>query len=109
MAACIPFPASSPAAISSPAPMMSAAQVIHSAFMRWAISVGARRGPAARQKPRIRLRGVAQSGARTGSSELPTYELQVYVIYDLGAIRDEAEFKRDLENVPGVSVLIVKH
>jgi hypothetical protein len=37
------------------------------------------------------------------------YERQLYVIYDLGAIRDEAEFKRDLENVPGVSVLIVKH
>ena len=37
------------------------------------------------------------------------YERQLYVIYDLGAIRDEAEFKRDLENVPGVSVLVVKH
>jgi hypothetical protein len=38
-----------------------------------------------------------------------TYERQLYVVYDLGTIRDEAEFKRDLEDVPGVSVLIVKH
>ena len=37
------------------------------------------------------------------------YERQLYVIYDLGAIRDEAEFKRDLENATGVSVLVVKH
>jgi hypothetical protein len=37
------------------------------------------------------------------------YERQIYVVYDLGVIRDEAEFKHDLENAPGVSVLIVKH
>jgi hypothetical protein len=37
------------------------------------------------------------------------YERQLYVVYDLGTIRDEAEFKRDLENAPGVSVLIIKH
>ena len=37
------------------------------------------------------------------------YDRQLYVIYDLGAIRDEAEFKRDLENISGVSVLVVKH
>jgi hypothetical protein len=37
------------------------------------------------------------------------YERQFYVIYDLSTIRDEAEFKRDLEVVPGVSVLIIKH
>jgi hypothetical protein len=37
------------------------------------------------------------------------YERQIYVAYDLGIIRDEAEFKRDLEDAPGVSVLIVKH
>jgi hypothetical protein len=37
------------------------------------------------------------------------YERQLYVIYDLGGIRDEAEFKRDLENATGVSVLVVKH
>lgn len=36
------------------------------------------------------------------------YDRQLYVIYDLGTIRDEAEFKRDLENAPGVTVLIVK-
>ena len=37
------------------------------------------------------------------------YERQLYVIYDLGTIRDEAEFKRGLEDAPGVSVLVVKH
>lgn len=37
------------------------------------------------------------------------YERQLYVVYDLGMIRDEAEFKRDLEDAPGVSVLVVKH
>lgn len=37
------------------------------------------------------------------------YERQIYVLYDLGVIRDEAEFKKDIESAPGVSVLIVKH
>ena len=37
------------------------------------------------------------------------YERQLYIVYDLGIIRDEAEFKRDLEDAPGVSVLVVKH
>lgn len=37
------------------------------------------------------------------------YERQLYVVYDVGTIRDEAEFKRDLEDGPGVSVLVVKH
>jgi hypothetical protein len=37
------------------------------------------------------------------------YERQLYIVYDLGFIRDEAEFKRGLEDAPGVSVLVVKH
>jgi hypothetical protein len=37
------------------------------------------------------------------------YERQIYVVYDLSSIRDEAEFKKDIENAPGVSVVIVKH
>jgi DpnII restriction endonuclease len=37
------------------------------------------------------------------------YERQLYVVYDLGVIRDELEFKRGLEDASGVSVLIVKH
>jgi hypothetical protein len=37
------------------------------------------------------------------------YDRQLYVVYDLGVIRDEAEFKHDLEKGPGVTVLIVKH
>jgi hypothetical protein len=37
------------------------------------------------------------------------YERQLYIVYDLGMIRDEAEFKQDLEDAPGVLVLVVKH
>jgi hypothetical protein len=37
------------------------------------------------------------------------YERQMYVLYDLFSIRDEAEFKKDIESTPGVSVVIVKH
>ena len=37
------------------------------------------------------------------------YDRQLYIVYDLGIIRDEAEFKRDLEEAPGVSVLVIKH
>lgn len=37
------------------------------------------------------------------------YERQIYVVYDIGFIRDEAEFKKDIESAPGVSVVIVKH
>jgi hypothetical protein len=37
------------------------------------------------------------------------YERQLYIVYDIGIIRDEAEFKRDIESAVGVSVLIVKH
>jgi REase_DpnII-MboI len=37
------------------------------------------------------------------------YDRQLYVVYDLGMIRDETEFKHDLEKAPGVTVLIVKH
>ena len=37
------------------------------------------------------------------------YERQLYIVYDVGTIRDEVEFKRDLESAPGVSVLVVKH
>jgi hypothetical protein len=37
------------------------------------------------------------------------YERQLYVVYDVGTIRDEEEFKRDLENAQGVYVIVVKH
>jgi hypothetical protein len=37
------------------------------------------------------------------------YERQIYLVYDLASIRDEAEFKKDIESAPGVSVVIVKH
>lgn len=37
------------------------------------------------------------------------YTAIIFIVYDLGSIRDEVEFKRDLEIVDGVSVIIIKH
>ncbi|MEU0499295.1 hypothetical protein [Mycobacterium sp. NPDC006124] len=37
------------------------------------------------------------------------YESIVFVVYDLGNIRDELEFRRDLESAMGVRVVVVKH
>lgn len=38
-----------------------------------------------------------------------TYESIVFVVYDLGTLRDELEFRRDLESTTGVRVVVVKH
>jgi hypothetical protein len=37
------------------------------------------------------------------------YTALLFIIYDLGSIRDEVEFKQDLELTDGVSVIVVKH
>ena len=37
------------------------------------------------------------------------YRNIIFVVYDTGFIRDEAEFRRDLENAPNVNVLVIKH
>ncbi len=37
------------------------------------------------------------------------YERQIYVVYDLGVIQNELEFKRDIEMVDGVKVIVIKH
>jgi len=37
------------------------------------------------------------------------YQRQLYVVYDLGVIQNESEFKRDIEKVEGVKVIVVKH
>jgi hypothetical protein len=37
-----------------------------------------------------------------------SYDRCVFVIYDLGFIRDEAQFKGDIEKNPNVNVLIIK-
>jgi hypothetical protein len=37
------------------------------------------------------------------------YDRQIYVVYDVGTIRDADEFKGGLEDAPGVSVIVVKH
>ena len=37
------------------------------------------------------------------------YERQLFVVYDLGVIQNEIEFRRDIENISDVKVIIVKH
>jgi hypothetical protein len=37
------------------------------------------------------------------------YSNQLFVIYDLGSIRDEDEFKKDLDNNENISLIIIKH
>lgn len=37
------------------------------------------------------------------------YERQLFIIYDLGYIQNEEEFKKDIENISQVKVIIVKH
>lgn len=37
------------------------------------------------------------------------YQRQLYIVYDLGVIQNEAEFKGDIEKVEGVKVIIIKH
>jgi len=37
------------------------------------------------------------------------YQRQLYIVYDLGVIRNEAEFKGDIEKIKGVRVIVIKH
>ncbi|NCD08763.1 MAG: hypothetical protein EOL98_04925 [Negativicutes bacterium] len=37
------------------------------------------------------------------------YERQLFVVYDLGVIQNEDEFKRDIENVGNIRLVIIKH
>lgn len=37
------------------------------------------------------------------------YKSVIFLVYDLGSIRDEAEFKSDLERSGAVSVIVIKH
>lgn len=37
------------------------------------------------------------------------YANMLFVVYDLGTIRDEAEFRQDLEAADGVAVIVIKH
>jgi hypothetical protein len=38
-----------------------------------------------------------------------TYSHCLFIVYDLGSIRDTVEFTRDLESAVGVEVVVVKH
>lgn len=37
------------------------------------------------------------------------YDRQLYIVYDLGCIQNEEEFKRDIESFGGVKLLTIKH
>lgn len=37
------------------------------------------------------------------------YERQLFVVYDLGVIQNEDEFKHDIENIGNIKVVVVKH
>lgn len=37
------------------------------------------------------------------------YQRQLFIVYDLGVIQNEVEFKRDIEMIDGVKVIVVKH
>lgn len=56
-----------------------------------------------------KLRGIVDEINADIRAYASVYDRQLYVIYDMGTIRDEAEFKRGLEDAPGVSVLVIKH
>ena len=40
---------------------------------------------------------------------LPAITQSIFLVYDLGTIRNEIEFKQDLESSGNVSVLNIKH
>lgn len=60
-------------------------------------------------KSRENLRSIVDEVNADVRSYGTVYERQLYIIYDLSSIRDEAEFKKDIESTPGVSVVVVKH
>jgi hypothetical protein len=37
------------------------------------------------------------------------YHRQLYIVYDIGHVRNEMEFRRDFERDGTVSVIVVKH
>ena len=55
------------------------------------------------------------SPSRSDLRELEDTERQIqetkaaFIVYDLGQIQDEAEFRYGLEHVPNVQVIVVKH
>ncbi|MCL6572995.1 MAG: hypothetical protein K6T88_15135 [Bacillus sp. (in: Bacteria)] len=43
------------------------------------------------------------------SYQVVQYERQLFIVYDLGFIQNEEEFKRDIESIDGVKLLVIKH
>ncbi len=60
-------------------------------------------------KTQQRVRDVIDEINADIASYSKKYAHLLFVVYDLGHIRDEMEFRRDLENTYSVAVLVVKH
>ena len=56
-----------------------------------------------------RVREIIDEISADIASYATTYRQLLFLIYDLGHIRDESEFRHDLENAPNVSVVVIKH
>ena len=56
-----------------------------------------------------RVREIIDEISADIASYAKKYRQLLFLIYDLGHIRDESEFRYDLENAPNVSVVVIKH
>lgn len=60
-------------------------------------------------KTRAKIREVIDEINADIAAYSKAYRTLVFVVYDLGQIQDETEFKQDLEDPGNVSVIVVKH
>ena len=56
-----------------------------------------------------RVRRIVDEISADIASYAQAYHQLLFLIYDLGHVRDEIEFRHDLENGPNVSVVVIKH
>ena len=56
-----------------------------------------------------RVREIVDEISADIASYSKTYRQLFFLIYDLGHIRNESEFRHDLEKAPNVSVIVIKH
>ena len=56
-----------------------------------------------------RVRKIVDEISADIASYSKKYHQLIFLIYDLGHIQDEIEFRHDLESTPNVSVIVIKH
>lgn len=56
-----------------------------------------------------RIREIVDEISADIASYSKAYRQLLFLVYDLGHIRDEMEFQHDLEDAPNVSVVVIKH